>query len=113
MKNISKNKTHALLALFLSAVFFSTFLVKPAHILFFHHDLTERVPIQSDQTTLLNPSDTNCPICNFEFCFFLSTNQPDIQKAPAIFAKQQTPQTFDCLAKQASHHFQLRAPPVF
>jgi len=113
MSNISKNKTHAFLALFLSTVFFSTFLVKPAHILFFHHDLTERVPVQSDQSTLSNPSDTNCPICNFEFCFFIADKPAEFEKVPAIFAGQKTPQTFDCLASQASHHFLLRAPPVF
>jgi len=112
MSKLSKNKTHVFLALFLSVVFFSTFLVKPVHILFFHHDLTERAAIQIDQTTISNPSNTNCPICDFEFCLFIADKPISIEKIPEIFARQKTPQTIDCLASQVSQHFQLRAPPV-
>lgn len=112
MINISKPKVHAFLALFLTAVFFSTFLVKPVHVLFVHHNLTEKVPIQPDKATISNPTDNDCPICDFEFCFFLSTNQFEIQKVHAVFTEQQTLQTIDCLINKASQHFQLRAPPV-
>ena len=112
MINNSNHKVHAFLALFLITVFFSTFLVKPVHVLFVHHNLTEKVPIEPDKATISNPTDNDCPICDLEFCFFLSTNQIEIQKVPTIFSEQQTLQTVDCLLNKASQHFQLRAPPV-
>jgi hypothetical protein len=112
MNKIPKQKVHVLLALFLSAVFFSTFLVKPVHILFVHHNLTVRLPVQSDKAILTIPSDADCPICDFEFCFFLSTDQPVIQKTLDSFAELQIPHTIDCFVHQTSHHFLLRAPPV-
>ena len=112
MNNKSRNKVHVFLALFLSTVFVSTFMLKTTHLLFVHHNLTENTVNRPGETILLNPTDYDCPVCDFEFCSFLSEIQPDNQKTPDIFAELQIPQTIDCIVNQSSHHFLLRAPPA-
>lgn len=112
MINISKHKVHAFLALFLTTVFFSTLLVKPVHILFVHHNLTQNTANRPGETILSNLTDYDCPVCDFEFCSFISENQPNNQKTPDLFAELQIPKIIDCVVNQASHHFLLRAPPA-
>ena len=112
MNNKTRKTVQVTLALFLTMVLTSTFLLKTTHILFSHHCLTVRVPVQSDMTILTTLSDNDCPICNFEFCSFLPENLPDNQKVPDLFSEPEIPSTIDCIVYKTSHRFQLRAPPV-
>lgn len=113
MNKTSGNKVHVLLSLLLTAVLVGTLLIKPAHILLVHHDLSELTTEHSEQTTLSNPHHSDCAICDFEFCFFISTGQVNVPKVCEVYANELTPQIVDCIVNQTSHHFQLRAPPVF
>ena len=109
----SKNKIlHSIYALFLAAVFMSTFLIKPLHIIIAHHDSHDFAIVHSERATVSTAGESNCPICDFEFCSFVSADKIDIQKTPECFADNFTPQTIDCQIQKSSHNFLLRAPPA-
>jgi hypothetical protein len=107
-----KNNGRLFLALLLTAVLTGTLLIKPAHILLVHHELTEISTGHSDGTTVANSHQQDCPICDFEFCSFISSSVISVPKVAAVFAAELTPCTIDRPVDQSSHHFQLRAPPV-
>jgi hypothetical protein len=113
MNKAPNHKVHVFLALSMLTVFFSTFLVKPAHILFAHHHLIEQTIGNSDQTTLSTAQDNDCAICDFEFCVFLSASQFNIPKIPLVFADKIVPQTVESIVNHSFPHFHLRAPPLF
>ncbi|MDR3652131.1 MAG: hypothetical protein P4L34_04085 [Paludibacter sp.] len=113
MNRTLNHKGHVLLALLFTAVFFVSMLVKPMHILFVHHDLSEITILHSNKPIVSNSYENDCPICDFDFCFFVSNTQINIPKAGEIYAIELTPQVVDCIVNHTSHHFQLRAPPVF
>ena len=112
MNNKLKNKVHVLLALFLTVVLSGTILVKPVHILLVHHELTETSPVHSNGTSLANPDHPDCPICNSEFCSFISSCSVNVPKVTVTYANELTLRTVDRLTDITSHYFQLRAPPV-
>ncbi|MDP4239159.1 MAG: hypothetical protein Q8904_06775 [Bacteroidota bacterium] len=113
MNRILKNKGRALSALLLSAVLVGTLLIKPVHILLVHHEMTQTNGGHSGWTAITQPLHHDCPICDFEFCSFISQTHAAVPKAAITFAKELAPQTIDCLVNRSSHHFQLRAPPVY
>jgi len=110
---ISKNnKVHAFFALFFLTVLMSTILIKPFHIFVEHHQLPDIKLANTDHTLLSNSGNTDCPICDFEFCSFISADKVVIQKNPESFVDNIISQTTDCLIQQSSHNFLLRAPPA-
>ena len=108
---IHKRQTY--FALLLLVVFTGSILIKPIHILLVHHDLTEMTNTQPDKIVVTTPTHHDCAICDFEFCSFISQHIVDLPKVSEIYAKELTPQVVDFISTQNSHHFQLRAPPVF
>ena len=113
MNRTSILKRQTYFALLLLVVFTGSILIKPVHILLVHHDLTQITTTKPDKTVVSIPSHHDCAICNFEFCSFISQHQVDLPKVSEIYAKELTPQVVDFIANQTSHHFQLRAPPVY
>jgi hypothetical protein len=112
-----KNKAVPSLALLLMAVFVIAVGFKPAHVLFAgHHYSTvkgceHKAGEHSDQETISNQHDESCPVCEFEFCLFVPQNQFNLPQLVVNLEEKLTSRIFSCLVHQASHHFQLRAPP--
>jgi len=112
MNQASNHKIHVLLALFLSTVFLSTFLVKPVHILFVHHHSTTRTTVNSGQIAFTTEQESNCPICDFEFCAFLAANSFECSNVPVVFGEKLISRPVHFFIYHTSLHFQLRAPPI-
>ena len=112
MYNVQNNKAHSSIALFLLTVLVSTFLIKPIHILVEHHHLPENTHFNSIYTFQSDSEHSDCPICDFEFCSFVSSSKIELQTIPEIFAKNISPKTVDCFTHHTSHNFLLRAPPA-
>jgi len=112
MNGTINHKGHVFIALLLAVVLASSMLAKPLHILFVHHDLARISPVYSTQATVSNSQETDCPICDFEFCFFIANSQTNLPEISEIYAKALTPEVIDLIVNQTSHNFQLRAPPV-
>lgn len=107
-----KNKAVPALALLLMAVFVITVGFKPLHLLFAgHHYSTEKGCEHSDQETISNQHGESCPVCEFEFCLFVPQNQFNLPQLVVNLEEKLTARNFSCPVHQASHHFQLRAPP--
>jgi len=111
MNNKTRHKGRVLLALFLSAVLLGSLLLKPAHVLFVHHDRTETAHSQSNQKAVSIPRNIDCAICDVEFCSFIPQKQVVVPKVTNISILELTLQEVACLTKTSSHNFQLRAPP--
>jgi hypothetical protein len=112
MNKIAKHTIQSQFALLLFAVFISSLLIKPIHILLVHHELSGKVCATEHGQVVTIDHYEDCPICDFEFCTFIPQQKTSIPQAICIVFKQQTPHTVTCLIRQSSHLFQLRAPPV-
>jgi len=112
MTKIAKHTTQSLFALLLLAVFISSLLIKPAHILLAHHDLSEGVCADQHGLAFTTDHYSDCPICDFEFCTFIPQNKINIPQVTMVVRKEQTLHTVACLANLSTHLFQLRAPPA-
>ena len=99
-------------ALLLLAVFIGSLLIQPAHILFVHHELSERICSTENGQAITTDHYKDCPICDFEFCTFIPQKQISIPQATMIVRNEQTLRTVACLANISTHLFQLRAPPA-
>ena len=96
----------------LLAVFISSLLIQPVHILFVHHELSEVVCATEHELAVNTDHYKDCPICNFEFCTFIPQKQISVTHAIVVVCKEQTLRTVACLANLSTHLFQLRAPPA-
>jgi len=99
-------------AMLLLAVFISSMLFQPVHILFVHHELSEVVCATEHGLAVKTDHYKDCPICNFEFCTFIPQKQIIVPHAIVVVCKEQTLCTVACLANLSTHLFQLRAPPA-
>jgi len=113
MNKIAKHTIQSRFALLLLAVFVGSLLIQPAHILFVHHGLSDGISIKGHEKTITTDQYKYCPICDFEFCTFISQKLTKVPQSIEFIAKQKIVRTFACIVKKSSHLFQLRAPPVF
>jgi len=111
MNKIAKHTIQSRFALLLLAVFTSSLLIKPTHILLVHHALAENTCANEHGQTVTTDHYKDCPICDFEFCTFIPQQEASVPQALCTFFKQQTAHTVTCLIRQSTHLFQLRAPP--
>jgi len=100
-------------ALLLLAVFVSSLLIRPAHILLAHHGQSEGVCDTQHGQAVTTDHYKDCPICDFEFCTFIPQTHSGIPQMTMIVCQEQTRTTVDCPVSVSTHLFQLRAPPVF
>jgi hypothetical protein len=100
-------------ALLLLTVFFSSLLIRPAHILLAHHGHSEGVCTTEHGQAVTTDHYKDCPICDFEFCTFIPQTRTIIPQTTMFVCREQTLPTVDCLVSVSTHLFQLRAPPVF
>lgn len=112
MNKTTKHTIHSQFALLLLAVFISSLLIKPAHILLTHHDQSNGAFANGYGQAVTTSNHKDCPICDFEFCIFIPQQKTSVPQALCTFFKQQTAHTVTCLIRQSSHLFQLRAPPI-
>ena len=112
MYRISTHKVQSRFGVILLAIFVSSLLIQPAHILLAHHELPEGVGANEHGLVITTDHYKDCPICNFEFCTFIPQKQISLPQAIEFNAKQETVKTVACLASISSHLFQLRAPPT-
>jgi len=108
---MNKTATHiirARLALLLLAVFASSLLIKPIHLLTAHHHELSLV----QENAVSGERHESCSICDFEFCQFIPQQKTSVPQAICVVYTQQTAHTVTCLIRQSSHLFQLRAPPA-
>jgi len=113
MYKTAKQSTHILLALFLTTVLAGSVLIKPAHIMLAHHNLGETPVIHPDQKSITNPHPHVCAICDFEFCSFIPQKQVIVPQVNILTIHELASRTVACFVSTSSHHFQLRAPPVY
>lgn len=112
---MSRNQTYSikLKALLLLTAFVFASLVKPAHILVEHHDLTHVIaPVQHDVDALAENHHFDCQICEFEFCFFIPNDTPLLPVANnhLLQINAEKPGSHPVLVSCLTHL--LRAPPV-
>jgi len=112
MNKTTRQPLRIIFALFLTAVLVGSLLVKPAHILLVHHDLTERTTVHPDQKVITNTHHHECAICDFEFCSFIPQKQVIIPQVNILYVNELASRVVACFVSTASHRFQLRAPPV-
>ena len=112
MKKRANHITQSRFTLLLLAVFFTSLLIQPAHILLAHHDSSERVCANQHGIAIKADHYKDCPICDFEFCTFIPQKQISVPQATMIVRKEQTLRVIACLASKSTHLFQLRAPPT-
>lgn len=112
MKITAQHITRARLALLLLVVFGSSFMFKPVHLLFAHHERQAPTRFHPNEQMLETERHNDCAICEYEFCTFIpekTTNTPQIN---AIICDCPTPPTTDKPISRSLLNFQLRAPPV-
>ena len=102
----------ALLALLLTAVLVSSLLIKPAHILFVHHDRSEATHTGHSLSNVSTYQDHDCSICDFEFCSFIPQKQVIVPQVTMFSLNELASRTVACFVCNSSHNFQLRAPPA-
>jgi len=101
-----------LAALLLTAVLTGSLLIKPAHILFVHHERSEIVHAEFPQNTVSPFHARDCSICDFEFCSFIPQKQVIVPQVTMFSLNELASRTVACFVCNSSHNFQLRAPPV-
>lgn len=99
------------LALLLTAVLIGSLLIKPAHILFVHHERSEIIHGESPQKTVSPSHGHDCSICDFEFCSFIPQKQVIVPQVTMFSLNELASRTVACFVFNSSHNFQLRAPP--
>jgi len=112
MGKTSKHTGKLLAALLLSVVLIGSILIKPAHILFVHHEGTEIAHTQSTLKVISNFHTHDCVICDFEFCSFIPQKQVIVPQVNIIYLNEPAIRTVACFVCTSSHIFQLRAPPT-
>lgn len=112
MKREIKNRVRFVFGWIVLLVFLGSLTIKPIHVLLDHHKLGVEMNTRSNEKTITN-HHPDCAICDFEFYTFIQQNQEKLQDSNQIFAKEPAPKLTSCIPNQASHHFLLRAPPVF
>ncbi len=112
MNITAKHINQSRFALLLLTVFVSSLLIRPAHILLAHHGHSEGICTTEHGQAVTTDHYKDCPICDFEFCTFISQKQISVPQVIMIVRKEQTMPTVPCLANTSSHLFQLRAPPA-
>lgn len=112
MGKIKHYTGNVLIALFLSAVLTCSILIKPVHILFVHHDHSELNHACFPQKVLSTIHDTDCSICNFEFCSFIPQKQVALPQVNIFSLKEPATRTDAYFYCNYPLSFQLRAPPV-
>ena len=105
-------KGRVMLALLLTAVLTGSLLIKPAHILFVHHERTEIIHGGFPQNTVSPFHARDCSICDFEFCSFIPQKQVIVPQVTMFSLNELASRTVACFVCNSSHNFQLRAPPV-
>jgi len=110
--NIS-SKSKPFLATFLLALIVGSILIKPIHVVLIHHDITGIQNVGSTELLISNSHHHDCMICDFEFCTFIQQNQFQSQDVQLFFTRELSQKTSSCQVNKESHHFLLRAPPVF
>ena len=113
MINATKHNRQALIALLLTAVLFGSILVKPVHILMFHHEHSGLIHSLSSQKTISTHHYNDCAICDFEFCTFIPQKQVIVPQVNIITTNELAFRMVACFVCYSSHNFLLRAPPVF
>ncbi len=106
------NYTKSIVAFTILSVFVGSMLIKPIHVFFLHHLTPEKVQVLTDQKTISTPGENVCPICDFEFCFFIDHETVDLPKAVFYSTNNISPKLNDLAVKRIINHFQLRAPPA-
>lgn len=106
------NYIKSIVAITILSVFVGSMLIKPIHVFFLHHLTPEKSLVLTDQKTISNPVENVCPICDFEFCFFIDHDKVDLPKVIFYFTNNSTPELSDFVVKCTINHFQLRAPPA-
>jgi len=101
-----------LAALLLTAVLTGSLLIKPAHILFVHHERSEIVHAEFPQNTVSPFHARDCSICDFEFCSFIPQKQVIVPQVTMFSLNELASRTVACFVCNSSHNFQLRAPPA-
>ncbi|HRZ98317.1 MAG TPA: hypothetical protein P5084_12240 [Paludibacter sp.] len=99
-------------ALLLLAVFLSSLLIKPAHILFSHHEHVSEVIHNHENAQFATSHYEYCAILDYEFCTFIQHTKTELPQVNFRIFSDQTTHTVACLASTPSHLFQLRAPPA-
>ena len=112
MNIFTKQTTHQLFALLLLAVFVSSLLIKPAHIVFSHHEHESEVIHIQDEAEFTANHYEYCAILEYEFCTFIQHTKTELPHVNFRICSEQTLHTVTCLANISSHIFQLRAPPA-
>jgi hypothetical protein len=100
-------------ALLLLTAFVVASLVKPAHILVEHHDLSHfMTPVHHDVDAFNENHHFDCQICEFEFCFFITNDALLLPVADyhLLQINSEKPGTHPVLVSHLTHL--LRAPPV-
>ena len=103
---------NVLIALFLTAVLSGSILIKPAHILFVHHEQSEIIHACFPQKVILTVYNHDCLICDFVFCSFIPQEQVAVPQVNIVFFNKLVTRTVACTICKCSHNFQLRAPPL-
>jgi len=112
MSKTTQHTSKSLLALLFLAVFMGSLLIKPAHSLLSHHELSENVSVDLHKQAIATDKYKDCPICDFEFCTFIPQKAITVPPLTELVQKEQTVYTVACLARISSYLFQLRAPPA-
>ena len=106
------HKEKIFVALLLSVVLISAILIKPAHLLFVHHEGTEISHSQLSLKIISNYHAHDCVICDFEFCSFIPQKQVIVPQVNISYLKEPANRAVTCFVCTSSHIFQLRAPPA-
>jgi hypothetical protein len=104
---------NVLIALFLLTVLTGSIVIKPAHILFVHHEHSEIIQNCFPQKVLSILHTHDCSICDFEFCSFIPQKQVTVPQVNILCLKEPVIQTVSSFVTNSSINFLLRAPPVF
>lgn len=87
-------------------------LVKPLHVFIIDHSCLYNSVSDHLHDEFNNFKDTDCPICDFEFCQIIPQSDTEVPTAVSFPYHQFVVHEVDCFVENSAYYFDLRAPPA-